>query len=484
MRSLAKIVARNSIVTLMSKLSVKFISFAFTILVARTLGEVDFGRYALIWSYVTIFAICSDFGLGMYIIREIAKGQPNSKYLAGNVIVFRVILATATFLLIGFTTHFIGYSAQTAGQIILAGTILLLYAVQDPLDSVLQAKERLDLSSGLRIVGQLVFVILGAVFLLAGWGITGLILASLCNVLISAVLAWYLIRRYWGGLQWHLQPKLWPRLLIAALPFGLIGFALNWSQKIDTVILSLFWPDQVIGWYNAAYSLILGMIIISNSFNIALYPTMSKETAIDYLALGRMYKRILKYLLIASLPLAVGFSVLSRPIILNLYGAPFAPAVLPLAILAWVLPLIFVSEFLRYTTLVVGQENKAALAMLLASLSNIILNFLFIPGYGLLAAAITTVLTEALLVTIYLWQLRAEISLLLLGSVFWKPALASSLMLGTLLLFSYVPLLPIIALGGITYFGTLFLLGDLGPEEGALIRELVERVLPVASHLP
>ncbi len=482
MTLLLKTITRNSLVALVSKFFVKLISFVFTILIARTLGESEFGRYALIWSYVTIFATCSDFGLGMYTIRELAKGQANSKYLAENIIVFRLMLALATVLLIGLTSFFIGYTPQMFWHIVLASTTLFIYAVQDPLDSILQANERVDWSSLLRIVGQFIFIGLGAIFLLLGGGITGLIAASLCNTFISAVLSWYLVQKYLGGLEWHIEPKIWFTLLKAALPFGIIGLALNWSQELDTVMLSFFWPDEVIGWYNAAYNLILGMVIISNSFNVALYPTMSKENSRNTIGLHRLYKRIFKYLFMASFPLAVGFFMLSRPIILTFYGEAFAPAILPLSILAWLLPMVFVSEFLRYTALVVGQEKKAATAILLASLVNMILNLLFIPRYGLLAASVTTLITEAFLVSLYLWQLRVEISIISMGSVVWKPALAASLMAVILLLFSFMPFILAIILAGSTYIGILFLLGDLGAEETGILRELFTRHVPVVSN--
>ncbi len=483
MTTLGKIVARNSLAALISKFLVKLLSFGFTIWMARTLGGVNFGRYALIWSFVTVFATCSDFGLGMYLIREMAKDRDNTRYLAGNVIVFRLLLALVTLLVVLTTAHLVGYSDQLIWYIFLAASILFLYAVQDPLDSVLQANERVDLSSLLRIVGQLAFVVLGVIFLLGGWGITGLILASLANVLIAAGLSWHLIRRYLGGVQWYIQPRTWLHLLLTAFPFGLIGFALNWSQKIDTVILSLFWADEVIGWYNAAYSLVLGIIIISNAINVALYPTMSKEFAAGGRGMPQMHRHILKYLFIIAFPMAVFFFGLSRPIIERLYGPLFAQAALPLMILAWGVPFMFVSEFLRYMALVVGRESQAARAVLLASLVNIMLNFLFIPWYGMVAAATTTVLTEVLLVVIYLWQLRREISLGALGAACWKPGLAAGLLLAVLLLAHYVPLPGlVIILGGVMYGVLLFLLGGFGPEEKTLVSNLLRQILSPSSH--
>lgn len=480
MVSLAKTVTRNSVVALISKLSVKLVSFAFTIWIVKVMGDAEFGRYALVWSYVTVFAAASDLGLGMYIIREVARGDPNNKYLPGNIIVLRLILAAITLLLIGLTAYFIGYSAQLVAHIYLASTILLLYAVQDPLDSVLQANERVDISSVLRIGGQLIFVVLGFAFLRAGWGITGLIIASLSNVLISALLAWHIIQRRLGGIEWHIRLELWPRLLVVALPFGITAFALNWSQKIDTVILSLFWPEEVLGWYNAAYSLILGLVVISNSFNIALYPSISKEFVSDLNDLVEIQKRIFKFLFMASLPLAFGLAILSRPIILTLYGVNFSAAILALAILAWLLPLIFISEYLRYTAFAMGKEKIAAWATVLASLANIVLNLLLVPRNGLIAAAAVAVFTEALLVLLYWRPLRARFCLPAIAEVFWKPALAAALMSVVLLLTRQASLILTVALGSGSYMGILFLLGGIGSEEREFMRKMLERTSPVA----
>jgi O-antigen/teichoic acid export membrane protein len=274
----------------------------------------------------------------------------------------------------------------------------------------------------------------------------------------------------------------WGRLLVVAVPFGLIGFALNWSQKIDTVILSLYRTDDVLGWYNAAYSLILGASIISNSFNVALYPTMSKEYALSPATVQVINKRICRYLFMTSLPITIGLALLGPAFVSVLYGPEFLQAAVPLTILAWSVPLIFLSEFLRYRALAGSREKEAAIAILVASLVNIILNLIFIPTYGLVAAAVTTVLTEALLVIIYLWKLRAEISLLSIGNGFWKPALAAAVMAGGLLLFGVPSLLPAIALGGVIYLGTLILIGGVSAEETILVRELVRKLPPSASH--
>ena len=49
------------------------ISFAFVIYIARLLGVVGFGKYALAQRYFELFLSLSATGLGIYITREIAE---------------------------------------------------------------------------------------------------------------------------------------------------------------------------------------------------------------------------------------------------------------------------------------------------------------------------------------------------------------------------------------------------------------------------
>ncbi|MES4792645.1 MAG: flippase, partial [Chloroflexota bacterium] len=84
----------------------------------------------------------------------------------------------------------------------------------------------------------------------------------------------------------------------------------------------------------------------------------------------------------------------------------YLPAVPVLQIVIWAVPLMFASEFLGYMVVVQGKESRVARAVLLSTSLNVALNILLIPRFGFIAAAIMTVLTEAVLVGQYLWFLR------------------------------------------------------------------------------
>jgi O-antigen/teichoic acid export membrane protein len=474
-RQLSAIVVKNSIFSLLGNLAIKVLAFCFSVFVVRRLGGESYGQYSTVLAYVGVFAIFSDLGLASYGLREIAKDKEKTSSIFSNVVVLRLFLS---FLAVTMTTGsaiLSGRSPNLVLGIFVASCGLFLYAVQGPLDMLLMAKERLDYSATFSVVNQLVFVGLGTIVLLKGYEVIGLIIASLCGVLATAGLSFVAIRRRLGGIQWQVDPSVWLRLVKAALPFGIIGFTLGLSYQVDTVLLQYFQGDAVTGWYNAAYRLIFMLMPISHAVNVSLYPSMVRQHAIDPGKMTQIYNRALKYMFVFSFPIAVGTAVLGDKIVLFLYSEEFSAAILPLCILIWVLPLMFLSELLGNIVVVHNQEHRVARSIGVSTAVNLILNLILIPRFGLKAASVITVLTEAILVAQYLWMLRQELASIDRVSAFLKPAIAATLMGITVWAFRRWDLSILVTTAAITYLAGLVLLGVVGKKEVSFLRHLLSR---------
>ncbi|MCB0153397.1 MAG: glycosyltransferase [Anaerolineae bacterium] len=474
MENLFPSIVRNSLFSTCGRLSIKAISFVFTIFIIRWFGDEDYGRYLLIWSYITIFAMFSDAGLSMYAIREIAKKTATSPTIIGNIILIRLILATLTIAVLLGIAWSIGYNAQFLWQIFLASTILFLYAVQDPLDAILQAHERFDLATFALVTGQLIFVCLGVVLLALEWHIVGLIIAALANVVGSAILAGqFILTRYRDSLSWRLEPARWPSFIRASVPFGFIKLWLSWSAKIGIVILSWFWAEKMVGWYGAAYAIVLGFVSVSNAVNVTLYPALSRQYTETPGRMPKFYESVLKYLLLFALPVAGAISVTAERWVTLLYGPDFSASATVLALLIWVVPLSFVSEFFRYILLATDRDRAAVRALGVMVLAAIGLNLGLIPIYGLTAAAAITVFAEILLLLLYIRQLEADLSPInLLNSVF-KPALATTTMMSVLILVAPAEIIWQVMVGGISYLAAIWLLRIIDRKEFRLLLRMI-----------
>jgi O-antigen/teichoic acid export membrane protein len=475
MSSFSRIVARNSIFSLMGQIGIKILSFCFSVFVVRRLGGESYGQYTTVLAYVNIFAIFSDFGLAAYALREIAKDKERTSSIFSNVVAMRLILSVLAVAMATGSAILSGRSPDLVLGVFVYSCGLFLYAVQGPLDMLLMAKERLGYSAVFSVVNQLVFVSLGTLVLLRGYGVIGLIVASLCGVSAMAGLSFVVIHRRLGGLEWQVDPSTWLRLVRSALPFGVIGFTLGLSYKVDTVLLQYFQGDAVTGWYNAAYNLIFMLMTISHAVNISLYPSMVRQHATNPDKMAQIYNRALRYMVVLSLPIAAGTTVLADKIVLFLYSEEFSATILPLRILVWVLPLMFLSELLGNIVVVHDQEHKVARSIGVSTAVNLALNLVLIPRFGLKAASGITVFTEAVLVGQYLWMLRRELASVDQVSVFLKPVLAATSMGIAAWVLRGWNLLAIVVIAVAIYLAGVVSLGVVGKKEVYFVRNLLAR---------
>ena len=73
MQQFSRIVARNSAFGMAAQLTIKVLSFGFTVLIVRQLGAADFGQYAAVLAFGGLFVFVADLGLSPYAVREVAR---------------------------------------------------------------------------------------------------------------------------------------------------------------------------------------------------------------------------------------------------------------------------------------------------------------------------------------------------------------------------------------------------------------------------
>ncbi|MCS6881928.1 MAG: flippase [Oscillochloridaceae bacterium] len=479
MHQLANTVLRNSIAGLFAQITIKLLSFAFSVLIIRQLGASDFGQYAAVIGFGTVFLFIADLGLAPYTVREVARlrdqpdGQERISDLYANVLALRLILALVAGVLVVSAAILTGRPAMMIGALALNALTVLIYAFHGSTEAVLAGHERLDLTAGMQVVNQLIFVCLGGLALWLGLGYYGLIMATMAGVAVMTALV---MRAVWnlGIRPGRLGLQTWVPLLRAAFPFGIVGLTLGISYRFDTVLLNIYSGDVPTGHYNAAYNLVFALVTLSNVLNTALYPSLSREAVNNPARLPRIYERLLRYLLLVALPLAVGGFILAEPLVDFLFGAEYKPSAQLLAILIWTVPLMFISEFLGYVITIAGREASAARAIVVSSSVSVIANLILIPHYGVLAAAIITLVTEMVLVSQYLWMLRELLrnmqwSILLITRFF--AALLSMAIVAYLC--RYLPAPLTIGIGGALYGGLLLAMGVIGQEETRFVREML-----------
>jgi O-antigen/teichoic acid export membrane protein len=474
---LSRVVARNSAFSMGAQMIMKVLSFGFSVLIVRNLGAESYGQYAGVLAFGAVFVFIGDLGLSPFAVREVARyhgAQDSDRHTAGlygNVLVLRILLSTVAACLMLGTAVLTGRSPEMIGAIGIGCIGLMMYGIQGSSEAILTGLERLDVAAGAKVLNQTVFVIFGGAMLLLGTGYYGLVLANLVGVALMTVFCWHAVRKLGIGAL-RPDPRVWLTLLRAGIPFGVIGFTLGLSYKFDSVLLNIFRGDTETGYYNAAYNLVFSAVLISNVLNTSLYPSLVRQAKATPQLLPRVYERAFRYLLLLSMPIAVGAWAAADRLVPFLFRDGFGPTIDALHILIWVVPLMFASEFLGYVVVIQGRESRVARAIVVSTSLNVVANLLLVPHFGLLGASIMTVVTEMILVTQYVWVLHALLRSFEWRRAFLRPALASVAMGLGILALRDAPLLATVVIAAVSYTVLLFVLRVLGREEVQFVLSL------------
>jgi O-antigen/teichoic acid export membrane protein len=477
MASMARTVTRNVAFGMSAQLIIKIISFAFSIFIVRHLGAEEYGQYAAVLAFGAIFVFFADLGLSPYTVRAVARHRDSEDAereigsLYGNVLALRLILSAITGIFVVAFAYLTDQPLVMVGAIMLNAVGLMMYGVQGTSDAALTGYERIDRSSRIKVISQIVFVALGGLALILGLGYYGLIYATLASTALLTYLCLLAAHKLGVRPRWP-NWRMWLPLLRASLPFGIIALATGISAKFDSVLLNLFHGDRAVGYYNAVYNLVFSAVLFSNVINTSLFPSLTRKAAQSLYGLTPIYERTMRYLLILSLPIAAGCWALADQIVPFLFGQDYRAATPALAVVIWVVPLMYLTEFLGYITVIRGEESQVARSLVISSSCNVALNMALVPSFGFIGAAVITVVTELILVGQYSYILRHLLRTLDLGQVLFRPVLATGIMTVITLMLSAagLPLLVIIGLSSLAYVGLIVALGLVGPEELNFIR--------------
>lgn len=393
-------IAFNTLVQIGGKLITAGVAFLITILVARQFGVEGYGEFTKIMTYVALFYLMGDFGFNAIILRQMetsSKGESLFSNLLGLRIILSVFLISLSFLILFFLPYNSlinqGFSPFVKLGIIIASLTILTQAIFTTTNVLFQKNLRYDQSVFAASFGSFITLISVAFFVFLRAPLLTIIASFIIGSTATAIVALNLAS-HWEKIRLAFNFSLWRRLFWQTLPLGLTLIFNLVYFRLDTLILTLLRPTFEVGIYGLAYKFFEFPLAIPTFFMNSLYPVMLKYKE-SPAKLMSLVKKTSFFLLVLSLFLLIFLFFLAP--LLTLIRSHFSLSVLAFRILIASLPLFFLSSLFMW--LLIALEKQSLLAFLygLTMVFNIILNLIFIPQYGYLAAAVTTGLTELLI---------------------------------------------------------------------------------------
>ncbi len=487
-----KTVAKGAGIAFLGLILGKFLDFSTRVFVARSMGPEIYGLIALGIAVISIIGRVTSFGFGMGVNRFISfyTGKKNLKKVKGAIFYsFRISLPVTllfSFLLFLFS-HEISVIFFSNPEM---STVLRIFSIALPLSVAIRisrsillgfkmVKEKIISREISKSASTLIFVI---IFFYLGFGFFGTVFSYFLGFLVSFIMGIFFIKtKILPQLKKIRYANVTKEILFFSFPLFMtstIALIMSWT---DVIMLGYFDTVYNVGIYESSLNLCILMTFVLDSFAFIILPVISELFSKNKIEeIRNIYKISTRWIFSAVFPVFLLLILFPGKILTTLFGSEFASGSTTLIILSLGYLVYITVGLTSQTITAIGKPKINFYYSFFAAISNILLNIILIPVYGMVGAAIA--MTSSLLIQniLSINYLKKELQIKPYNKTYIKPII-SAIFLGILFYFILKPFDGIFFILGLLTFSffylfiMLFIFKGLEKEDILIIKSIERR---------
>ncbi|MBN1121006.1 MAG: oligosaccharide flippase family protein [Anaerolineae bacterium] len=365
-----------------------------TTIAARFLAEEVFGAFVVLNVVAVFLAESSNLGLGSSIVKFVTstKDERRIESLINSTLSFQLMII----IVVSVLTFFI---REPLSNLFKAGVVLdsfiflpMMYAMESLYRTLRPALESLFLFKNTAIaesissISNALFTILFVIVF--DMDMEGLVYAKIISLGLAAGFA-YLSLPIKKKLQLQFAPL--KEMLIFGFPLQLNQMLTFFYQRLDTIMIGLLLGPAQIAYYEIARRIPDSLSSAYQSFRSVYFPVMASAFARDeYDEASKIINaatRLISFVMILGALIAALFG---HELITLLFSDRYSSSVLPFILLMIGLAITMVNYTLGNALVAVGESNKPVIVNTTHTVIGLAANWLFIPIFGTVGAALAT----------------------------------------------------------------------------------------------
>ncbi len=366
---------------------------------SKNLSIQDYGVWSLFIATVAFIPLLVNLGLPYSMLRFLAvehdkKIIREEFYSITFVLLIMGLITLFIMLLFSKQLALVLFNGNTGITIILAVTVFVSIMISS-FFTYFRTYQQMKIFSVLSLIQTYFMVFLVVIFIQLDYKITGIVFGYLLAQILVAISALiFIIHQIGFNIPKFKKIRDYLSFGIPTVPSNLSTYTVDLS---DRYVIGIILGTTYVGYYSPGYTLgnIIAMFMAPFAFLLpSLLSSYYDQNKLEEVNLHLQYS--LKYFLLVAIPATFGLSLLSEPLLTLLSTAEIAkngylitPFVALSACLVGIYGIISQILALKKKTKIIGTM------WIIAAVLNIILNIIFVPLYGIIAAAITTLIAYA-----------------------------------------------------------------------------------------
>lgn len=366
------------------------------IYMARYLGPAQFGIYSYAIAFVALFGAIAKLGLDGIVVRDLVNAPEKRGVYLGTAFWLKLIGAVLSFVLLAIAVQFTNNDATTNFYIYIIASGLIFQSFE-VVDFYFQSKVLSRYVSISKLIQLALSSLLKLYFIFTHADLFWFVMVSLID---QISLAMSLMVAYWqlkiGSFLRFFDLDTAKMMLRNSWPLILSGIAISLYMRIDQIMIKEMLGERAVGLYSAAVRLSEAWYFVPVIITSSLFPAIVSAKNIGLEVYHRRLQRLYTFLMWMAIAVAVPMTFISNGLVTLLYGEAFKEAGQVLMIHIWTG--VFVSLGVASGSWFTSEnlQRYAFYRTFYGVITNIVLNLFLIRVYGLIGAAISTIIAQSI----------------------------------------------------------------------------------------
>lgn len=469
-------VIKNSGLLMLASLIANIMTFILTLFTARYLGTANFGIISSATSMVGIFGILCDLGLSTYAIREVARDKSNTSVYFGTTLLFRALFTLVTFTGYVIFILYNKFTVDTTYVMILFGFYMIFNSFTTFYYSLYQSNEKMKYQTISNSLYSTLVLIISLIMIYLGLNVVYVAASYPIAMLLTLVYNTYIGVTKYPKFSVNLEKSFVRNLFVKGIPFGITVVFTSIYFWIALIILTFISSSVDVGLFSSAQKLLIVLGSLFGFLSNAIFPIMSQLHTENRDKLVKLYHKMMKYLLVLGLAIAVGTCILSEDIIVLIYGASFVEAAPSLSILIWAGVFMFLTSGCTTLLGAINRQFTVTKIAAIGALVSVVVNSTLIPLYSYMGASYATVITEFTMIFLMLLVLsRTDYKITPRKAILPViQVILANVIMGAAIIYLNQSFIVSVVVAIVVYVIALFVTGAVNKEDREIIMDLID----------
>ena len=359
----------------------------------RYLGPTNYGVITYVASVISVLLPIMQLGLKNTLVKEFIKNPSKEGEILGTALIMNVV---SSLLCMAGAIAFI--SIANAGEqetIIVCAlySLVLLFQATEMTMYWFQFKLLSKYPSIATLIAYIIVAIYRLYLLITEKGVVWFAMSYVLDFFIISLILLIIYKKNSSqrlSVNWNIGRQMLSRSKYYIIPSLMVVF----YQHTDRIMISLMIGEVETGFYSAAITCIGITSFVFSAIIDSARPVILEAKERNPALYEKRVVQLYSIITALSLAQSVGMTVLAKPIVLLLYGAEYSKTAGILAVAVWYNTFGYYGSVRNIWILAEEKQKYLTAINVMGASANVILNFVMIPVWGAVGAAIASIITQ------------------------------------------------------------------------------------------